>query len=986
MLSNYAEAWREVALAKAERQRGQYIEAEARLRQCRAEFPAFGPAAAALADLVGGQGRHEEALAAWQAVIDDFSETMQPWWLHELAKAERASGQHIEAEAHLRQCREQFPAYGSAAATLADLMAGLGRHEEALAAWKAVINDFSESVQPWWLHELAKAERASGQPIEAEAHLRQCRAQFPAYGTAAATLADLMGEQGRYEEAIAAWKSVISDFSVAVQPWWLLELAKAERRCGRHVEAEAHLRQCRSRFPAYGPAAAVLADLAAARGRHEESVAVWKAAIEDFSATAQPWWFLGFAASWRALGRNDEAASVLDAMDARFPDLPDALVRRAETAMMKEDWAKALEIWNACIESHRDAIKPNWLNGQALALFRLWCAEEALRAWTCLNRQFPEFTSGRLSLAVAARELGRWSVVRQGYSELIDGNPDDARPEWFAERARALLYARSEQSAEQAIKELDVRFSDSAQGCNLALEYCYYMQFGVNIILPKIEASLRRFPHDRPLLTEYVRALLASGRQSNAAAVVADMEASVDDHYALISRWRLVVDRDGECALQEMARRAVRSRDWNLQSGLAIGNFLSSLLSVWAIELAQQIFDDLALKFPGRAAIVCARARTLIMLRQDESALQLIDSLPASFQTNEILELRAWAASRRGEHSQARDIWQAILAQAYSPALDGPEPNLRLLTPALALLPPGGVTAFAKIRNEMAHLPEFLRHHRKIGVGHFVFVDNMSTDDSAAYLGTQPDVTLYQTEDVFQTSSAGMRWINMLRERHGRHGWCLYADADELLIYPGWETTPLDRLIAYLESEGAEAVAAFMLDVYPEKLLDEAAKPAPREDYRYYDNDYAWIGQTKAPYLQPVGGVRLRLFQASEILHKTPLVRNSADKYINSHSTTPLRLSRISALLLHYKLFNLAIRFKPPEVSAGGNPFVASRSPEIMRRHVRYAARMANLLNARLVKPEVSETLTDSFVLADRGLMQAPAEFRHWLRSSIQER
>jgi hypothetical protein len=61
--------------------------------------------------------------------------------------------------------------------------------------------------------------------------------------------------------------------------------------------------------------------------------------------------------------------------------------------------------------------------------------------------------------------------VRQCFSELIDRNPNDAKPEWFAERAKALLYERSEQSAERAIEELEIKYPESSNTWNVAVEY-----------------------------------------------------------------------------------------------------------------------------------------------------------------------------------------------------------------------------------------------------------------------------------------------------------------------------------------------------------------------------------------------------------------------------------------------------------------------------------------------------------------------------------
>jgi len=118
----------------------------------------------------------------------------------------------------------------------------------------------------------------------------------------------------------------------------------------------------------------------------------------------------------------------------------------------------------------------------------------------------------------------------------------------------------------------------------------------------------------------------------------------------------------------------------------------------------------------------------------------------------------------------------------------------------------------------------------------------------------------------------------------------------------------------------------------------------------------------------------------NEYLHKTPLLRQGAGVYINSHATTPVRFSSVTGMLVHYKLLNLAQRYRPPAPGVSGSPYMADRVPELMRRHVRYAARMAALMDADLRAPGVTLEVGDSMTMADRGLMEAPAAFRAWLQ------
>jgi hypothetical protein len=52
---------------------------------------------------------------------------------------------------------------------------------------------------------------------------------------------------------------------------------------------------------------------------------------------------------------------------------------------------------------------------------------------------------------------------------------------------------------------------------------------------------------------------------------------------------------------------------------------------------------------------------------------------------------------------------------------------------------------------------------------------------------------------------------------------------------------------------------------------------------------------------------------------------------------------------------------------------MADRTPDLMRRHARYAAHLADLADRDLFDPAASAELADSLTLADRGLTPAPA-------------
>ncbi|RYG91383.1 glycosyltransferase family 2 protein [Loktanella sp. IMCC34160] len=234
---------------------------------------------------------------------------------------------------------------------------------------------------------------------------------------------------------------------------------------------------------------------------------------------------------------------------------------------------------------------------------------------------------------------------------------------------------------------------------------------------------------------------------------------------------------------------------------------------------------------------------------------------------------------------------------------------------------PGDILAAVTVRNEVARLPYFLEHYRRLGVAHFLFVDNGSDDGTRALLADQPDVSLWETGHSYRLSRFGLDWLTWLKARHAHGHWCLTLDADELLIYPHHDTRPLSALTEWLDRQGAEAMPAMMLDMYPRGPLGGQAYAAgqnPTEVLGWFDaGNYMIQRQEPLQNLWIQGGPRARMFfdddpRRSPTLNKVPLIKWSRRYvYVNStHAALPRRLNRtyaetggegISGLLLHTK-------------------------------------------------------------------------------------
>lgn len=254
-----------------------------------------------------------------------------------------------------------------------------------------------------------------------------------------------------------------------------------------------------------------------------------------------------------------------------------------------------------------------------------------------------------------------------------------------------------------------------------------------------------------------------------------------------------------------------------------------------------------------------------------------------------------------------------------------------------AAIAKGAILCFATVRDEALRLPHFLAHHRRLGVQHFLIIDNGSTDGTIDLLRDAPDVSLWTTTASYRASRFGMDWVTWLMMRHGHGHWCLALDADETLIYPHWETRDLHALTHWLDRQGLPAMPAMMLDLYPKGPVSQhpySPGQNPAEVLPWFDSgNYSVQVQPYMRNLWVQGGPRARVLLADRprqapTLNKTPLVRwHWRYAWVNStHALLPRRLNRvyaedggevISGILLHSKFLNTAVARAETEKARG---------------------------------------------------------------------
>lgn len=252
--------------------------------------------------------------------------------------------------------------------------------------------------------------------------------------------------------------------------------------------------------------------------------------------------------------------------------------------------------------------------------------------------------------------------------------------------------------------------------------------------------------------------------------------------------------------------------------------------------------------------------------------------------------------------------------------------ELQSVNNRISRIKPGAVLAASTVRNEITRLPYFLQHYRKLGVDHFLFVDNNSDDGTLEFLRDQLDVSLWSTSDSYKQSRFGVDWLAWLQRKYAHGYWCLTLDADEIFVYPDWQERDLKQLTEWLDAQGSSCMAALMLDMYPKGPLGSVEYTAgadPFDTLQWVDCDnYTWERQQKYQNISIRGGVRKRMFFSEQPdlaphLHKTPLVKwHRSYVYVSStHIMLPRHLNngfdaRVglpTGALLHSKFLNVVL-------------------------------------------------------------------------------
>jgi tetratricopeptide (TPR) repeat protein len=232
-------------------------------------------------------------------------------------------------------------------------------------------------------------------------------------------------------------------------------------------------------------------------------------------------------------------------------------------------------------------------------------------------------------------------------------------------------------------------------------------------------------------------------------------------------------------------------------------------------------------------------------------------------------------------------------------------------------LEPADILCCAAVRNELPKLPFFLEFYRDRGVDRFFFIDNGSSDGSIEFLLTQPGVNVWSSLLSFKQSHFGAGWFEVLLRSYAVGHWALLVDADELLVYPDFETKSLRMLCREFEQKNKRAFDAVLLDMYSDKPIADTHYQAGQsfiEACPYFDRQFCSRRiESGGPFNNQIsffGGLRQRIFgtEGNYYLSKVPLMKYDTDCILSGgqHWTNLPRplIADSSGCLLHFKFFS----------------------------------------------------------------------------------
>ncbi|MEM0977707.1 MAG: glycosyltransferase family 2 protein [Pseudomonadota bacterium] len=290
-----------------------------------------------------------------------------------------------------------------------------------------------------------------------------------------------------------------------------------------------------------------------------------------------------------------------------------------------------------------------------------------------------------------------------------------------------------------------------------------------------------------------------------------------------------------------------------------------------------------------------------------------------------------------------------------------------------------GPVVVCVLKNGVTFVDAFIAHHKAIGFGHFIFLDNGSSDGTLEALLKHECVSVFQTSLSYRYFKDGMAY--WLLKRFGGKNWTLKADIDEFLDFPQSEHLSVTDVLDHFKASGKFAVPLHMVDMYPAKVSRKDDGEDWLQTNTYFEAKsmrsltYDFLFRRKHGFVSNqvngyIGGVRERVFDVTNWLTKGMLLIPEKCGYLrDNHFLVGCRYSDTSFVLKHYRF---AARFfeNVEKICASGSHFSGSVL------YFPIKERLSGVDELHLFMPQVSLTYTSSLSPYEAGIGVIGADFR----------
>jgi hypothetical protein len=192
-----------------------------------------------------------------------------------------------------------------------------------------------------------------------------------------------------------------------------------------------------------------------------------------------------------------------------------------------------------------------------------------------------------------------------------------------------------------------------------------------------------------------------------------------------------------------------------------------------------------------------------------------------------------------------------------------------------------GVVAVTPYYGNHQMLPVFLRHHRRLGVDEFVFLDLSEDGNLSVRLADAKDCAVWRPHGAIDPAGS-IHWLNFLRRRYATGRWCLSLEPTDLFVFARSEQRQIKDLVEFIESEHRDHLFALVIDMYGERPAENLALRRgqhPLDKLCWFDalgDVTSWPGRNRSATVR--GGVQRRTLYAaaprqSPALNRIPLVK-----------------------------------------------------------------------------------------------------------------